>query len=197
MKKSTTEILKQRNWHQCFKQGIIGTVAILLLTGCDSIKEIVTDLPIPNFGSTEQPAVQAPPQSATSAEMEEQVRQQINAIREKEGLSQLRNNEKLAEVARNYSQKMAEQNFFSHTSPEGSTMVQRVNSAGIFYFIIGENLFKGTNLSQPVQIAVKGWMESPGHRKNILRSEYRETGIGVWRQGNTYYFTQLFMRSIN
>jgi len=41
---------------------------------------------------------------------------------------------------------------------------------------------------------VQGWMDSPGHRENILRPEYRETGIGVWRTGNTYYFTQLFMR---
>lgn len=52
----------------------------------------------------------------------------------------------------------------------------------------------GTNLPQPVGDAVQGWMESQGHRENILRPEFRETGIGVWRTGNTYYFTQLFMQ---
>jgi uncharacterized protein YkwD len=91
---------------------------------------------------------------------------------------------------------MAEQNFFSHTAPEGDTMVDRVRSARIFYFAVGENLFKGTNLRQPAVDAVEGWMNSPGHRENILRAEYREMGIGVWRKGNTYYFTQLLMRSL-
>jgi uncharacterized protein YkwD len=129
--------------------------------------------------------------------MEAQVRQRINAIRQKQGLSQLRNNEKLAQVARNYSQQMAEKKFFSHTSPEGSTMVQRVQSAKIFYLMVGENLFMCTNVPQPVPSAVQGWMDSPGHRANILRPEYRETGIGVWRKGNSYYVTQLFLRSLS
>lgn len=128
--------------------------------------------------------------------MEAQVYQRINEIRQKQGLSQLRNNEKLAGVARNYSQQMAEKNFFSHTSPDGSTMVKRVKSARIFFLMLGENLFMCTNIPQPVPSAVQGWMSSPGHRKNILRPEYRETGIGVWRKGNSYYMTQLFMRSL-
>jgi uncharacterized protein YkwD len=126
--------------------------------------------------------------------MEEEVRQQINQIRRQRGLSQLQRHDRLAQVARNYSQRMAAENFFSHTSPSGDSMVERVQSAGIFYFVIGENLFKGTNLPQPVPVAVEGWMDSPGHRENILRSEYRETGIGIWRRGNTYYVTQLFLR---
>jgi uncharacterized protein YkwD len=129
--------------------------------------------------------------------MEEQVYQRINEIRQKQGLSQLRHNEKLAVVARHYSEQMAQKNFFSHTSPEGSTMVQRVKKAGIFYLMIGENLFMCTNIPQPVPSAVQGWMDSPGHRENILRPEYRETGLGVWRKGNTYYMTQLFMRSLS
>jgi uncharacterized protein YkwD len=127
--------------------------------------------------------------------MEEEIRQRINQIRHQRGLSQLQRHDRLEQVARSYSQRMAEENFFSHTSPSGDSMVQRVQSAGIFYFVLGENLFKGTNLPEPVSVAVKGWMDSPGHRANILRSEYRETGIGIWRSGNTYYFTQLFLRS--
>lgn len=75
-------------------------------------------------------------------------------------------------------------------------MVQRIERAGIFYFLVGENLFICTNIPQPVAASVKGWMSSPGHRQNILRPEYRETGVGVWRKGNSYYFTQLFMRSL-
>lgn len=172
-------------------------VVTLVLPGCDTVSE----LPLPqwqiNTRSNSQPTPRPTVQSPTTAQMEAQVRQQINEIRQKQGLSQLRNNEKLAQVARNYSQQMAQKKFFSHTSPEGSTMVQRVKSAGIFYLMLGENLFMCTNVPQPVPSAVEGWMESPGHRENILRPEYRETGIGVWRKGNSYYMTQLFMRSIS
>jgi uncharacterized protein YkwD len=127
--------------------------------------------------------------------MEAQVRQRINMIRQQQGLSQLRHHEQLAQVARNYSRRMAEQHFFAHKSPQGDTMVERVRSMGIVYFMLGENLFTCTNIPQPVPAAITGWMNSPGHRTNILQSEYRETGVGVWRQGNTYYFTQLFLRS--
>lgn len=128
--------------------------------------------------------------------MEQQVWKQINTIRQKEGLSPLKPNPKLALVARNYSRRMADQNFFAHKSPSGDTVAQRVQSAGIFYWIVGENLFKGTHIPRPATIAVEGWMNSPGHRANILRPEYRETGIGVWKQGDTYYFTQLFLRAL-
>lgn len=91
---------------------------------------------------------------------------------------------------------MAEQNFFAHVGPQGDTLTDRVKSADIFYLMVGENLFTSTNIPQPVPAAVEGWMNSPGHRENILRPEYRETGIGVWKVGNTYYFTQLFMRAL-
>jgi uncharacterized protein YkwD len=172
------------------------TVA-LIMSGCDSVSEFLPSLPQVNILSRSQPTPLPKAQAPATAQMEAQVRQRINAIRQKQGLSQLRNNEKLAQVARNYSQQMAEKKFFSHTSPEGSTMVQRVQSARIFYLMVGENLFMCTNVPQPVPSAVQGWMDSPGHRANILRPEYRETGIGVWRKGNSYYVTQLFLRSLS
>lgn len=169
----------------------------LILSGCESVSQFLPPSAQVNTRSSSPPTPRATPQSPTTAQMEAQVRQRVNEIRQKQGLSQLRHNEKLAQVARNYSQQMAQKNFFSHTSPEGSTMVQRVKSAGIFYFMVGENLYMCTNMPQPVPSAVRGWMNSPGHRENMLRPEYRETGIGVWRTGNSYYFTQLFMRSFS
>ena len=89
---------------------------------------------------------------------------------------------------------MAAQNFFSHTGADGSTLDKRVDAGGISYWVVGENLFTSTNIPQPVPAAVEGWMKSPGHRENILRPVFRETGVGVWRTGNTYYITQLFLR---
>lgn len=168
----------------------------MLLTGCDLGNRILERLPQqPSPSPQVQPSPTAA-QSATTAEMENQVRERINEIRQHQGLVALRKNEKLAEVARNYSRRMAEQRFFAHVSPQGDTLSDRVKAAQIFYFVIGENLFTSTNILQPVPVAVKSWMNSKGHRENILRSEFRETGVGVWRIGNTYYFTQLFMRSL-
>lgn len=176
----------------------IGLAGALMFTGCQSISQVLSDLPPAPTLANKPPAVSVPAQSAATAKMEAQVLQQINAIRVKQGLGQLRPNEKLAQVARNYSRRMAEQNyFFSHTGPGGDTMAQRVQSAGIFYVTVGENLFTCTNVPQPVPASIKGWMNSPGHRENILRAQYQETGIGVWRRGDTYYFTQLFLRSLS
>ncbi len=139
-------------------------------------------------------AAPAAPDAAT-AEMEAQVVQRINDIRQERGLNRLQVNEKLAQVARAYSHQMAAENFFSHTDAKGNGPGDRVKKAGIFYFMVGENLFKCTNAPEPVPLSVEGWMNSPGHRENILRPNFKETGVGIWRVGNTYYFTQLFMRA--
>ena len=184
------EIVKEMKW-------FAGIVIALTLSACDSLSQFLPHLEQFNRRPSQQQNSRAIAQSPATAQMEAQVQQRVNQICLSHGLSQLRNNENLASVARNYSQKMAQQNFFGHTSPAGNTMVQRVQGAGIFYLVVGENLFMCTNVPQPVPAAVQGWMDSPGHRENILRPEYRETGIGVWRKGNTYYFTQLFMRSLS
>jgi uncharacterized protein YkwD len=172
---------------------LAGILLTFMLTGC----EIVERLPqvLPQVSPSPQ-ASTAAAQSPATAQMEGQVQQQINQIRQQQGLTELRDNKKLAQVARDYSRRMAEQKFFAHVSPQGDTLADRVKAGGIFYLAVGENLFTSTNILQPVPAAVEGWMNSSGHRKNILRPEYRETGIGVWKIGNTYYFTQLFMRSL-
>ncbi|MCU0545465.1 MAG: CAP domain-containing protein [Oscillatoriaceae cyanobacterium Prado104] len=177
---------------------VTGFAAAILasgLSGCDnSAIEYLPRLPQVNIPQNKSQTPELSPQSANTAKIEEGIRQSINQVRQKEGLKLLESDRKLAGVARNYSRYMAEQNFFSHTGIDGSTPSQRVEAAGIIYWVVGENLFRGTNVPQPVEIAVKGWLESPGHRENILRPFYTETGVGVWRVKNTYYITQLFLR---
>ncbi len=51
----------------------------------------------------------------------------------------------------------------------------------------------GENIPQPVPTAIDGWMKSPGHRDNILRPIFTQTGVGVWQEGDKYYITQLFL----
>ncbi len=178
-----------------WKYSTVAASISCLLSGCLVIPIEFSSHPTqpdPPSGNLQPPDITA--QSATIAQMEAKIRQRINEIRQDHGLNQLQANEKLAHVARAYSQQMAEKNFFSHTSPNGGTLAQRVSSAGISYRLVGENLFKSTNAPEPVSLAVQGWMDSPGHRENILHPGFRETGVGIWRDGNTYYFTQLFMR---
>ncbi|HYW22361.1 MAG TPA: CAP domain-containing protein [Nodularia sp. (in: cyanobacteria)] len=173
---------------------VVGTAMTLVLTGCEQIVEYLPPLPRVEIPSGKPPQAPQPTQSATTNQIEIAVRQSINKVRQEKELQPLEHNEKLAQVARNYSRQMAENNFFSHTGNNGSTLQDRVGTGGIIYWVVGENLFKGTNIPQPVKVAVDGWMESPGHRENILRPVFTETGVGVWRVDNTYYITQLFLR---
>ncbi|MEA5515820.1 CAP domain-containing protein [Nodularia sp. UHCC 0506] len=172
----------------------IGAAMTLVVTGCEQLVESLPPLPRVEIPSGKSPQPLPPTQSATTNQMEIAIRQRINEVRQDEGLQPLEHNEKLAQVARNYSRQMAEKNFFSHTGNDGSTLQDRVQASGMIYWVVGENLFKSTNVPQPVKVAVDGWMESPGHRENILRPVFIETGVGVWRVNNTYYITQLFMR---
>jgi uncharacterized protein YkwD len=188
-KKKSCQQLPQMTW-------ILGMPIALSLAGCEPVRDFSSRIPGIESNLTEQskPSVQA--QSADIGQMEAEIAQQINNIRQENDLNVLENNERLAQVARNYSRTMAQENFFSHTSPDGSTPAQRVRNAQIVFSAVGENLFQSTNLPNPVERSVEGWMNSPGHRENILRSVYTETGVGIWRDGNTYYITQLFMRPL-
>ncbi|TVQ09483.1 MAG: CAP domain-containing protein [Leptolyngbya sp. DLM2.Bin27] len=184
----------------------IGLTAVALaLIGCtptdvnSELERLIERMPSITRMGREPPAETATAvgaQSVTTAEMEALVHAQINAIRQQEGLNSLQLNGRLAQVARQYSQRMAEEDFFAHVSPTGDSPAQRVSGANIPYWIVGENLFTSTNAPDPAPLAVQSWMDSPGHRENILRSSFTETGIGVWQRGNTYYFTQLLMRPL-
>lgn len=165
----------------------------LLFSGCETVTDFLPPLPGRNApAKIPLPAAQTP----ATAKMETEVHQGINKIRQENNLQPLENNERLSQIARNYSRQMARDNFFSHTGSDGSTLSGRVRAGGIFYWVVGENLFRSRNAPhpQPVPLAIQGWMNSPGHRENILRPVFAETGIGVWREGNTYYITQLFLR---
>ncbi len=134
------------------------------------------------------------PQSQQIVRMEEEVVRRINEERRRQGLDPLSVNADLARVARAFSRQMSREGFFSHTDPAGRGMVDRLRDAGIRYRISGENISMNVNAPDPVDLAVRGWMRSPGHRENILRGAYTETGVGIWRDGDTYHFTQLFIR---
>ena len=140
-----------------------------------------------------RPTAADTPTSAIAA-MEREVVQRINDIRREQGLPALEVDQELAGIARDYSCRMARQDFFSHTGPDGGTVADRVRQAGKEYRLVGENIARNTNAREPAEAAVQGWMDSAQHRENILRRGVTETGVGICRDGARYYFTQVFMQ---
>ncbi|MCH5184854.1 MAG: SafA/ExsA family spore coat assembly protein [Oscillospiraceae bacterium] len=112
----------------------------------------------------------------------------VNEIRVKNGLSKLKQNWELCRVARYKSQDMKDKNYFSHTSPTYGSPFDMMKRFGISYRTAGENIAKGQSTPQAV---VNAWMNSSGHRANILNSSFTEIGVGYVKSGN--YWTQMFI----
>jgi uncharacterized protein YkwD len=115
-----------------------------------------------------------------------------NQQRANNGVAALRLSAQLGRAAQSHAEDMANRNFFSHTGSNGSSMSDRVNQAGYSWQAVGENIYMGTSAT-PRQ-AVTGWMNSPGHRRNILNSNYTEIGFGVASRGRDVYYVQVFGR---
>jgi uncharacterized protein YkwD len=133
-----------------------------------------------------------PPQSDSEARLETGITGRINAIREEHGLPALRSDPALASLARAHSRSMSRERFFAHEDPGGDTVADRLRAAGLGYRALGENIARSRNAPDPAVAAVDGWMASEGHRQNILRKAFTETGVGIWRDGETVYVTQIF-----
>ena len=127
--------------------------------------------------------------------LENQCLEEVNRQRRANRIKPLGFSEPLLPIARAYSQRMAEGRFFSHTDPEGRTIRQRVDEAGIKWSTLGENLASSNGYINPVAVSMRGWMDSHTHRRNILDPNYTLTAVGVWiGQDGTIYFTEIFLR---
>ncbi|WP_117169273.1 SafA/ExsA family spore coat assembly protein [Paraliobacillus sediminis] len=113
--------------------------------------------------------------------------QLTNQERAKNGLSALRPNWELSRVARYKSVDMLDKNYFSHTSPTYGSPFAMMENFGISYQRAAENIARGQRTPQEV---VTAWMNSPGHRKNIL-GDFTHIGVGYVEDGK--YWTQMFI----
>lgn len=97
---------------------------------------------------------------------------------------------RLDQAAQKYAQRMATEDFFAHVSPDGTTLVTRVEAEGYGWSRLGENIAAGYSNAEDV---MTGWLTSPGHCRNIM-GEYSELGLGVARQPGTssLYWVQVF-----
>ena len=118
----------------------------------------------------------------------------LNEERTSRSIAALTMDTDLRLVARAHSEDMIERGFFSHTNPDGEDPFDRMANAGITYSSAGENI-AFNSFPDPVATAVDGWMNSEGHRNNILNENFTLTGMGVaGGDGAGYYFTQVFTR---
>jgi uncharacterized YkwD family protein/spore coat assembly protein SafA len=134
--------------------------------------------------------VNIPNYDATKS-IENQVVQLTNQERAKYGLKPLVADWELARVARYKSADMRDRNYFSHTSPTYGSPFDMMKNFGISYRSAGENIAAGQRTPQEV---VTAWMNSEGHRKNILSSGYTHIGVGYAQGGSKqHYWTQMFI----
>ena len=123
---------------------------------------------------------------------QQEVLRLVNVERTKRGLKPLTLNTKLSNVATLKSQDMINKNYFSHTSPTYGSPFDMMKQFGISYTAAAENIAKGQKT--PAQV-VNAWMNSSGHRANILNANYTELGVGVAKSSNgTIYWTQMFIK---
>lgn len=123
---------------------------------------------------------------------EAQVAALVNKERAAAGLPALTVNAKLSQVAAKKAMDMRDKNYFSHTSPTYGSPFDMMKQFGITYRSAGENIAKGQKTPQSV---MNGWMNSQGHKANILSEKYTEIGVGYVTdsKGNTYW-VQMFIR---
>ena len=129
-----------------------------------------------------------PEEDAAVTQYEQEVIRLVNEIRAQNGLSALTYNWELSRGARYKSQDMVDNRYFSHTSPTYGTPFQMIRSFGLSYRSAGENIAYGQRTPQAV---VNAWMNSSGHRANILSSSYTQIGVGYVANG--HYWTQMFI----
>ncbi|WP_308188964.1 CAP domain-containing protein [Streptacidiphilus sp. ASG 303] len=148
-----------------------------------------TPAPTADAGTAPAPTAASTGRSADSrAAVASAVLTLVNQERAKAGCSPVATDPHLAKLARDFSDDMAARGFFDHTDPDGRSPWDRAAAAGISY-LGGENIARGQQTPEEVMDA---WMNSPGHRANILNCDYKRLGIGVHEGAGGPWWTQDF-----
>ena len=200
---------------------ILFIVTLFMIGSCASVLAELDRISM-GSGETETPAQeQQTPQPTSTAEepaqpqmeytelaaAEQEIFRLVNIRRAEQNLPSLVLHAELSQVAREHSADMATRNYYSHIDPQGVTPHQRIESAmGDRYYLetSAENIaysersdgFSSARQQQIAQNFMHGWMNSPGHRANILRRGMTHIGIGLHRKDNRIYATQKFISYI-
>ncbi|MGW7576996.1 CAP domain-containing protein [Streptomyces sp. NPDC054765] len=125
----------------------------------------------------------------TAATFAQKIVELVNAQRAQHGCGPLTVDPRLQAAAQGHSDDMAARNYYEHNTPEGVDPGTRMTKAGFPWGSWAENIFKSP---KDPATAMQGWMDSPGHRDNILNCSYKSTGVGVNLSANGPWWTQDF-----
>jgi len=173
--------------HTVIKGDTMWKISVKYETGLSEIINANTQINNPDLIYPGQ-KLNVPLASSKVTDFEAEVVRLVNEVRAQNGLKPLTHDWQLSRVARYKSQDMKDKNYFSHTSPTYGSPFDMMKSFGISYKSAAENIAKGQATAQAV---VNAWMNSSGHRKNILSSSYTHIGVGYVANGN--YWTQMFI----
>lgn len=152
----------------------------------------ISSAPAPPPPSSGQcPNTELVPTSSNLAEIRAAILCLINQQREQHGELALVEDAKLDSAAQRHSEDMVANNYFEHTSPSGEEFQTRIMASGYVpsgdEYELGENIVCGTLFLASPSASVTAWMNSPGHRANILNGEFRQTGVGVVAAAPAYF----------
>ncbi len=162
-------------------------IAVKYETGLSEVISANTQIKNPNLIYPGQKITIPQKDNAQSSYTKEVIRL-VNEIRAQNGLGSLTEDWQLSRVAQYKSQDMKDKGYFSHTSPTYGSPFDMMKSFGISYRSAAENIAKGQSTPQQV---VNAWMNSTGHRANILNKNYTHIGVGYVKSGNIW--TQMFI----
>ncbi|MBQ9070029.1 MAG: SafA/ExsA family spore coat assembly protein [Clostridia bacterium] len=173
--------------HTVVKGDTMWKIAVKYEVGISEMKAANTHIANPNLIYPGD-ILNIPSLSSTVLAYEKEVVRLVNEERAKNGLSPLTYDWELSRVARYKSEDMQKNKYFSHTSPTYGSPFNMIKNFGISFKSAGENIAKGYKTPKAV---VDGWMNSPGHRANILNKSFTHIGVGYTELGN--YWTQMFI----
>ncbi len=173
--------------HTVVKGDTMWRIAVRYEVGLSEIKSANPQIANPDLIYPGQ-VLKIPTADSTVSSYEAEVIRLVNAERAKHGLKPLAADWQLSRVARYKSQDMKDHHYFSHTSPVYGSPFQMMKSFGISYRTAGENIARGQKTPAAV---VSAWMNSSGHRANILNGSFTHIGVGYVASGN--YWTQMFV----
>ncbi len=131
------------------------------------------------------------------AQVEQMIFNKVNEERSKAGVTPLTYNSTMEKYARIKSKDMSVRNYFDHKNPEGQLITAQMQQDGVSYRAWGENIAYIQGISDLNALAnqfMTNWMNSPGHKQNILSTNFTSIGIGVYKSGNTFHATQEFYK---
>jgi RNA polymerase sigma factor (sigma-70 family) len=140
-------------------------------------------------GTPSRTAAAAPQSSPTPSDTVAQVVALVNQERAKAGCGALTEDPLLEKAAQDHSDDMAARAFFDHTNPDGADPGQRITAAGYKWSTYGENIAQG---QQTAEAVMESWMNSPGHRANILNCSFKDIGVGIHKGSGGPWWTQDF-----